>query len=262
MRSPKNLSRISQESPKTLARISQDSCKNVWRIFPNPRSNKILKWDRKYVMRSPLQWRLNASLGSIIGACNWHRSQEGSDWNSRHSSIDCQPIDYRRLPPVTTLALRPPTPHHHSFQLASISWLTDLKGDDHSDCCSCHKSMNAPSRATFGRYSNEGRHPPCCRKWCHLTSGRATSTTISLPPPPHNHSTDSKKTKKEKKERIIHQFLFWLQAIATLMRMQCRCHGVSGSCELKTCWRTMPTFAQVGDYLKRKYENAVQVHTP
>ena len=44
------------------------------------------------------------------------------------------------------------------------------------------------------------------------------------------------------------------------MRMQCRCHGVSGSCELKTCWRTMPTFAQVGDFLKRKYENAVQVH--
>ena len=49
------------------------------------------------------------------------------------------------------------------------------------------------------------------------------------------------------------------QAIATLMRMQCRCHGVSGSCELKTCWRTMPSFAQVGDYLKQKYENAVQV---
>ncbi len=33
----------------------------------------------------------------------------------------------------------------------------------------------------------------------------------------------------------------------------------TGSCELKTCWRTMPTFAQVGDYLKHKYENAVQV---
>lgn len=49
------------------------------------------------------------------------------------------------------------------------------------------------------------------------------------------------------------------KAIATLMRMQCRCHGVSGSCELKTCWRTMPTFAQVGDFLKRKYENAVQM---
>jgi len=49
------------------------------------------------------------------------------------------------------------------------------------------------------------------------------------------------------------------KAIATLMRMQCRCHGVSGSCELKTCWRTMPPFAQVGDLLKRKYENAVQM---
>jgi len=49
------------------------------------------------------------------------------------------------------------------------------------------------------------------------------------------------------------------KAIATLMRMQCRCHGVSGSCELKTCWRTMPSFGQVGDFLKQKYENAVQM---
>uniref|UniRef100_T1IJF2 Protein Wnt n=1 Tax=Strigamia maritima TaxID=126957 RepID=T1IJF2_STRMM len=48
-------------------------------------------------------------------------------------------------------------------------------------------------------------------------------------------------------------------AVAQLMRMQCRCHGVSGSCELKTCWKTMPSFSEVGDSLKHKYESAVQV---
>nr|CAD7604714.1 unnamed protein product [Timema genevievae] len=41
--------------------------------------------------------------------------------------------------------------------------------------------------------------------------------------------------------------------------MQCRCHGISGSCELKTCWRTMPSFSEIGDMLKRKYKHAVQV---
>lgn len=50
-----------------------------------------------------------------------------------------------------------------------------------------------------------------------------------------------------------------LQVVASLMRMQCRCHGVSGSCELKTCWKTMPSFTEVGDTLKRKYRQAVQV---
>ncbi|XP_046684210.1 protein Wnt-16-like [Homalodisca vitripennis] len=49
------------------------------------------------------------------------------------------------------------------------------------------------------------------------------------------------------------------QVVASLMRMQCRCHGVSGSCELKTCWKTMPSFSEVGDTLKRKYRQAVQV---
>ncbi|XP_059491305.1 protein Wnt-16-like isoform X2 [Neocloeon triangulifer] len=49
------------------------------------------------------------------------------------------------------------------------------------------------------------------------------------------------------------------QVVSTLMKMQCRCHGVSGSCELKTCWQTMPSFSEVGDLLKNKYRLAVQV---
>ena len=40
------------------------------------------------------------------------------------------------------------------------------------------------------------------------------------------------------------------QALSRLMLMKCRCHGVSGSCEFKTCWRSLPRFADVGDYLK------------
>lgn len=43
------------------------------------------------------------------------------------------------------------------------------------------------------------------------------------------------------------------------MKTQCRCHGVSGSCELKTCWRTLPPFSEVGDFLKKKYELAIRV---
>jgi len=48
-------------------------------------------------------------------------------------------------------------------------------------------------------------------------------------------------------------------AVKTLMKMQCRCHGVSGSCELKTCWRTMPAFNAIGDFLKRRYRRSVEV---
>jgi len=50
------------------------------------------------------------------------------------------------------------------------------------------------------------------------------------------------------------------RAIGKLMLLKCRCHGVSGSCELKTCWRSLPKFAEIGNYLKEKYDkSAVQV---
>ncbi|KAH0616571.1 hypothetical protein JD844_027778 [Phrynosoma platyrhinos] len=48
-------------------------------------------------------------------------------------------------------------------------------------------------------------------------------------------------------------------AVAKLMSVDCRCHGVSGSCALKTCWKTMSSFTKVGSFLKEKYENSIQI---
>lgn len=41
--------------------------------------------------------------------------------------------------------------------------------------------------------------------------------------------------------------------------MACKCHGVSGSCSLKTCWQNLPSFREVGNRLKDKYDSATQV---
>ncbi|XP_022242216.1 protein Wnt-16-like [Limulus polyphemus] len=49
------------------------------------------------------------------------------------------------------------------------------------------------------------------------------------------------------------------QAITRHMQRKCRCHGVSGSCELKTCWRKLPSFVEVGNRLKKKYEDSVLI---
>ena len=43
------------------------------------------------------------------------------------------------------------------------------------------------------------------------------------------------------------------------MKTLCKCHGVSASCTVKICWRSLPEFSEVGDALKQSYEGAVQV---
>ncbi|XP_072123665.1 protein Wnt-16 isoform X1 [Mobula birostris] len=58
---------------------------------------------------------------------------------------------------------------------------------------------------------------------------------------------------------ILHNNEAGRQAVSKLMSVNCRCHGVSGSCAVKTCWKTMSSFDQIGQYLKEKYEHSVQI---
>lgn len=55
--------------------------------------------------------------------------------------------------------------------------------------------------------------------------------------------------------RIVASF----QAILAHMRVECKCHGVSGSCEVKTCWKAMPPFRKVGNVIKEKFDGATEV---
>jgi wingless-type MMTV integration site family protein 6 len=43
------------------------------------------------------------------------------------------------------------------------------------------------------------------------------------------------------------------------MVKKCKCHGLSGSCNLKTCWKKMADFSTVGDRLKDGFDGAIKV---
>ncbi|XP_076031018.1 protein Wnt-1-like [Oratosquilla oratoria] len=43
------------------------------------------------------------------------------------------------------------------------------------------------------------------------------------------------------------------------MRQECKCHGMSGSCTVKTCWMRLPYFRHVGDALKDRFDGASRV---
>ncbi|KAF8767779.1 Protein Wnt-7a like protein [Argiope bruennichi] len=49
------------------------------------------------------------------------------------------------------------------------------------------------------------------------------------------------------------------KAVKHNLKTECKCHGVSGSCTMKTCWKTLPPFGQIGDYLMKAYRVSKKV---
>lgn len=52
------------------------------------------------------------------------------------------------------------------------------------------------------------------------------------------------------------------KAVMDNMGTECRCHGTSGSCTLKTCWKKLPPFRKIGDYLFQQYKHNVKAVLP
>ncbi|OQR75462.1 WNT3 precursor-like [Tropilaelaps mercedesae] len=51
-------------------------------------------------------------------------------------------------------------------------------------------------------------------------------------------------------------------AVKYTRRTICRCHGTSGACNLKTCWKTLAPLYAVSDYLMKRYRQAHQIQQP
>ncbi|CAB0031021.1 unnamed protein product [Trichogramma brassicae] len=49
------------------------------------------------------------------------------------------------------------------------------------------------------------------------------------------------------------------RAVIKRSKVTCKCHGVSGSCSLITCWQQLASFREIGDYLLDKYDGATEV---
>ncbi|XP_075852088.1 protein Wnt-8a [Microcebus murinus] len=48
-------------------------------------------------------------------------------------------------------------------------------------------------------------------------------------------------------------------AVRATMKRTCKCHGISGSCSIQTCWLQLADFREMGDYLKAKYDRALKI---
>ncbi|MEE6525393.1 hypothetical protein FKM82_025351, partial [Ascaphus truei] len=49
------------------------------------------------------------------------------------------------------------------------------------------------------------------------------------------------------------------QVLVDSLETKCKCHGVSGSCSVKTCWKGLQDLSHVANELKSKYLGATKV---
>lgn len=43
------------------------------------------------------------------------------------------------------------------------------------------------------------------------------------------------------------------------MVLECKCHGISGTCTTRTCWKALPSLRMIGERLKDYYYSAIRV---
>ncbi|KAF8781646.1 Protein Wnt-2b like protein [Argiope bruennichi] len=51
------------------------------------------------------------------------------------------------------------------------------------------------------------------------------------------------------------------KAVQRRARLQCKCHGLSGSCTTRSCWKALTDFGEVGRLLKKRYDGGSPVGT-
>ncbi|NWH78205.1 WN11B protein, partial [Piaya cayana] len=57
----------------------------------------------------------------------------------------------------------------------------------------------------------------------------------------------------------LHNNAVGRQVLSDSLDIKCKCHGVSGSCSVKTCWKGLPNLDEIASDLKSKYLGAIRV---
>ncbi|XP_045382987.1 protein Wnt-9b [Lemur catta] len=75
-----------------------------------------------------------------------------------------------------------------------------------------------------------------------------------------NNFLGPKKGSKDLRARAdAHNTHVGMKAVKSGLRTTCKCHGVSGSCAVRTCWKQLSPFRETGQVLKLRYDSAVKV---
>lgn len=112
--------------------------------------------------------------------------------------------------------------------------------------CGCDLSGSRIDQGTDGVYLYRG-----CSDNIHY--GIAVSTDFV--------DSAEKQKNQSQEQRLMneHNNRAGRKVLQTSLRQVCKCHGVSGACEMKTCWDAVPSFREIGNLIKDKFDGATEV---
>ncbi|KFP87450.1 Protein Wnt-11b, partial [Acanthisitta chloris] len=69
----------------------------------------------------------------------------------------------------------------------------------------------------------------------------------------------SKSGTRRLKAMNLHNSVMGRRVLSDSLDTKCKCHGVSGSCSVRTCWKGLPNLEEIASELKAKYLVAIKV---
>ncbi|XP_049800143.1 protein Wnt-4-like [Schistocerca nitens] len=94
------------------------------------------------------------------------------------------------------------------------------------------------------------RESGTCPEGAVAAAGRRLARRFLLPAGAATEPADARETV------LRHNLAVGMQVVEEQLEETCRCHGVSGSCAAKTCWRRLAPFPRTADALRRRYLSA------
>ncbi|XP_014681062.1 PREDICTED: protein Wnt-10a-like [Priapulus caudatus] len=119
--------------------------------------------------------------------------------------------------------------------------------------CSCQTDMGKPRKKEVRQITQDSPNQQWIWAGCHDNAAFASAFAREF--------LDSKKSRASDLQSNVntHNKKAGRLAVSKSMEIKCKCHGMSGSCELKTCWRAVPVLHTVGEQLRDRYQYATRV---
>merc|ERR1712071_590175 len=110
-----------------------------------------------------------------------------------------------------------------------------------------------------------GRHPAKLQRWKQPTSTNVGSAVTTDSSKRQRKNVKRNKTSDGDVDLLLrrrisrHNNAVGSKIVERLVNRTCKCHGVSGSCTMQTCWNQLAHFSEAARSIKLKYERTVMI---